>query len=744
VIGVYPKGKKKICKVKFGDGHIVECCEDHLWQITTNYGHDRIMTVRQIIDSGKIKVSKPDGNSAYGYYTPSCKVEFSEKKENMPIDPYLLGLLIGDGSLSGTGGIELSLGPNKKHVLDKMILPEGIKFTATFVEHKNYYRIKLTGKTNNEDGHIQHLLKKLGIFGTKSDTKFIPKPYLYSSLISRQRLFEGLMDTDGYYNSRGNFEFTTVSTQLSKDFVELCRGLGLHTKIDKMERKEGSGSYSSTPIYRMFQRNGYKHGIKLIDIEETDEIIEMQCIKVSNPDNLYITDDYVITHNTTTATVLVQSIITQGLQKVADGANAIDIKRGIDKAVIGVVEYLKNKAIPVDDNAILNIATISANNDEVIGKLISDGMLAVGRDGVIKVQDSKGLETEMKVVEGMEFERGFLSPYFVNNYAKKRVEYERTLILIIDKKISVITDKFIPAIDAAIKSQLPLLIICDDMDGEALVSFAMNNHKGQMKVCVVKVPGYTEAQKKDNMEDIAALTGATIIGDERATYIENVGSNTMDMFGAAESITVSQNMTTIIGGQGDPSGVADRITHIKNTLATVENEQEKRFLTSRLGKLAGKVAILFIGAGSEIEAGEKKDRIDDALHATRAAVEEGIVPGGGVAYIRALEGIKDLIGLNKDEDDGINIIREAIESPMRHIVNNSVGNKAEDIVNKVKEGTGGFGYNARTEEYCDLIAAGVIDPAKVSRVALQNAASVASMILTTECLMVEGEEKNNQ
>lgn len=522
----------------------------------------------------------------------------------------------------------------------------------------------------------------------------------------------------------------------------------LQSGVDQLANavKSTLGPKGKTVIYwrdGMYSPSATKDGVSVareIDLKDPLENAGAQMVKeVASKTGEEAGD------GTTTATVLAQAIITEGLKKVAAGANAIDIKRGIDKAVFTVVNDIRRQKINVDDKAILNIATISANNDEIIGKLIYDGMMAVGKDGVIKVQDSKGLDNEMKVMEGMEFGSGFLSPYFVNNHSKKRCDLERPAVLIMDKKISVITDKFIPILDEIIKAQVPLLIICDDMDGEALASLAINNHKGKMKVCVVRVPGYTESQKAENMEDIAAVTGATIVGDERGVFIENI---TLQDLGMADSVSVSHNTTTIIGGHGSLEGIQARIHNIKENIGNVKDEREKQFLQGRLARISGKVAILYIGAASDVEMGEKKDRVDDALHATRAAVEEGIVPGGGVAYIRALKALDGLKGQNKDQNDGIQIIRKAIEEPMRHIVNNSVGvskhgflskfyNKGNAIVREVKRGQRGYGYNARTEEYCDLIKAGVIDPAKVSRIALQNAASVANMILTTECLVVE-------
>lgn len=460
---------------------------------------------------------------------------------------------------------------------------------------------------------------------------------------------------------------------------------------------------------------------------------------------------------TTTASLLAEAIIEQGLHHVNNGANPVDIKKGIDRAVGIVVEELKKQAIEVDDEKILNIATISANNDEIIGKLISDAMKAVGKEGIIKVQDSKGFDNELKVVEGMEFDRGFLSPYFKTNYAKNRCELERPAILIIDKRISHLDPKWLTLLNTIVEKQIPLFIICNDMDGEALTSFSANHHNKTMKVCVVRVPGYTEDQQAEYMEDIATLTGGQIVGDERGLMMDQVS---LEHLGGADSVTVTQNITTIIGGKGNAEAVASRISGIKATLENCADERERSVLKSRMAKLSGKVAVLHIGAGSEIELGEKKDRVDDALQATRAAVEEGVIVGGGVAYIRAIDAVKNIHGANKDERAGINIISRAIEQPMRHIVQNSVGinkktgwygwllsrifeSKADRVVATVKEGKYDWGYNARTEVYENLIVAGVIDPVKVARVALQNAASVANTVLTTECLIVEVPEKVN-
>jgi len=444
---------------------------------------------------------------------------------------------------------------------------------------------------------------------------------------------------------------------------------------------------------------------------------------------------------TTTATVLAQAIIAPGLKSVAAGANPMDLKRGIDKAVATVVESLKDQsqAVGEDYSKIKQVATISANNDEVIGALIAEAMEKVGKDGVITVEEAKGTETEVKTVEGMQFDRGYLSPYFVTNTEKMEAELENPYILIYDKKISNMKE-LLPILEKQVQTGKPLLIIAEDLDGEALATLVVNKIRGSLKVAAVKAPGFGD-RRKAMLEDIAILTGGTVISEERGFKLENAD---LSYLGQAEKVVVDKDNTTIINGSGNPEDIKARINQIKAQIETTTSDYDREKLQERLAKLAGGVAVLYVGAATEVEMKEKKDRVDDALHATRAAVEEGIVAGGGVAFIRASEALKDLKGANEDENIGIEIVKRAIEEPLRQICNNA-GIEGAIVVQKVKEGKADFGYNARTGAYEHLIGAGVIDPTKVSRVALENAASIASMLLTTEVVLADEpeEEKAN-
>ena len=440
---------------------------------------------------------------------------------------------------------------------------------------------------------------------------------------------------------------------------------------------------------------------------------------------------------TTTATVLAQSIINTGLKNVAAGANPIDIKRGIDKAVAKVVECIKSQAEEVGDDfgKIENVARVSANNDSEIGKLIADAMRRVKKEGVITVEEAKGTETSVDVVEGMQFDRGYISPYFVTNSEKMECEMDRPYILLYDKKISALKD-MLPILEATAQSGRGLLIIAEDVDSEALATLVVNRLRGSLKVCAVKAPGFGD-RRKDMLQDIATLTGGVVVSEEKGLTLEGT---TIDMLGTAEKVTINKENTTIVDGYGDKDAIADRIAQIKAQIETTKSSYDKEKLQERLAKLSGGVAVLYIGAPSEVEMKEKKDRVDDALSATRAAVAEGIVPGGGVAYIRSISALEDFKGENEDETTGIEIIRRAIEEPLRQIVENA-GLEGAVIVQKVKDGEGDFGYNARTGNYENLMATGVIDPAKVTRVALENAASIAGMFLTTECVIAEKKEE---
>ena len=440
---------------------------------------------------------------------------------------------------------------------------------------------------------------------------------------------------------------------------------------------------------------------------------------------------------TTTATVLAQSIVNVGIKNVTAGANPMDLKRGIDKAVAKVVENIKEQAEAVgsDYDKIEQVATISANNDPEIGKLIADAMRRVSKDGVITIEEAKGTETSIGVVEGMQFDRGYLSPYFVTDTEKMECVMDNPYILIYDKKISNLKD-FLPILEPAIQTGRPLLVIAEDVDSEALTTLVVNRLRAQLKICAVKAPGFGD-RRKEMLEDIAILTGGIVISEEKGLSLEQA---TLEMLGRCDKVTVSKDNTTIVNGAGNKEAIADRVAQIKAQIAATKSDYDREKLQERLAKLAGGVAVLYVGAASEVEMKEKKDRVDDALCATRAAIEEGIVPGGGVAYIRAIDVLEGYKGDNADETTGIEIIKRAIEEPLRQIVANA-GKEGAVVVQKVREGEGDFGYNARTDVYEHMKVAGVVDPAKVTRVALENAASIAGMFLTTECVIVEKKEE---
>lgn len=470
---------------------------------------------------------------------------------------------------------------------------------------------------------------------------------------------------------------------------------------------------------------------KEIELEDAVENMGAQMVKeVASKTNDLAGD------GTTTATVLAQALIREGLKNVAAGANPMDLKRGIDKAVEAVVGNIRSIAQKVgsDTQKIEQVGTISANNDNVIGKLIAEAMAKVGTEGVITVEESKNTDTTIDVVEGMQFDRGYLNPYFVTNTEKMQVEQENPFILIYDKKISTMKD-LLPILEKVVQSGRPLLIIAEDVDGEALSTLVVNKLRGSLKVAAVKAPGFGD-RRKEMLQDIAVLTGGIVISEEQGYKLDAAD---LTYLGQAASITIDKDNTTIVDGKGQKEGIDARVNQIKAQLETTTSEYDKEKLQERLAKLAGGVAVLYVGAATEVEMKEKKDRVDDALHATRAAVEEGIVPGGGTALIRSIAALDNLNGANEDENTGINIVRKALEAPLRVIVENA-GLESSIIVNEVRKGEGDYGFNARSEQYVQLLADGVIDPAKVTRVALENAASIAGMLLTTECVIADKPE----
>jgi len=471
---------------------------------------------------------------------------------------------------------------------------------------------------------------------------------------------------------------------------------------------------------------------KEIELEDPIENMGAQMVKEVASKTADIAGD-----GTTTATVLAQAIISEGLKNIAAGANPMDLKRGIEKATAAVIGNLRQQSQTIgnDSQKIQQVATISANNDENIGKLIAEAFGKVGKEGVITVEEAKGTDTTVEVVEGMEFDRGYISPYFITNPEKMNVELEGPYVLIHDKKISVMKD-ILPLLEKSAQTGRPLLIIAEDLDGEALATLVVNKLRGTLKVAAVKAPGFGD-RRKEMLQDIAVLTGGVVISEEQGYKLENAE---LSHLGTADSVTIDKDNTTIVGGKGEKQHITARVNQIKAQIGTTTSDYDKEKLQERLAKLSGGVAVLYVGAATEVEMKEKKDRVNDALHATRAAIEEGIVPGGGVAYIRSIELLENLKGDNPDETTGIAIVKRAIEEPLRQIVTNS-GVDGSIVVQKVKEGKGDFGFNARTEVYEELLKAGVIDPTKVTRIALENAASVAGMLITTECVVSEKPKK---
>lgn len=471
---------------------------------------------------------------------------------------------------------------------------------------------------------------------------------------------------------------------------------------------------------------------KEIELQEPIENMGAQMVKeVASKTNDQAGD------GTTTATVLAQAIFNTGLKNVTAGANPMDLKRGIDKAVAKVVENLKSQSVEINDSheKIEQVATISANNDSAVGQVIAEAMQKVKKEGVITIEEAKGTDTYVKVVEGMQFDRGYISAYFVTDTEKMEAVYESPYILIYDKKISNMKE-FLPILEKVVQSGRPMLVISEDVDSEALATLVVNRLRAGLKIVAVKAPGFGD-RRKEMLEDIAILTGGTVISEEKGYKLEDA---TLEMLGTAEKISVDKENTTIVSGKGDKKAIEARIAQIKSQIEKTTSDYDREKLQERLAKIAGGVAVIYVGAASEVEMKEKKDRYDDALHATRAAIEEGIIPGGGVAYIRSIAALKNLKGENEDQQIGIDIVRRALEEPLRQITNNA-GKEGSVIVNAVMKGKGDYGYNARTDEYQHMIEAGVIDPTKVSRVALENAASIAGMLLTTECVLAEIKEE---
>lgn len=729
VVAVYEKGEKEIYEVSLTEGRTVECCSEHLWAVTTNYGSEKTLTTKELMQD--YKSIQQDGSSKYKYYTPKTEIEYGNNID-LPLDPYLVGVLLGDGSLGDSGTIELSLGLTKEHLLSKLNLPAGISAKTAFISEKNYFRVKLLGKTN--DGlTIREFIEKIGLKNSNSETKFIPEAYLLSTKNNRLALLQGLIDTDGYVNERGYFEFSTVSAALAKDFAFLARSLGISLHIRKHERKENDGSYSDKSIFRITELKGDRFGNKILDIKPTGRFTQMKCIKVSNPDNLYITDNFIVTHNTTTATVLAHSILVQAQPFLAAGISPIDLKRGIDKAVEFFVGELPRWSRPVSDEQDLErVATISANGDKSIGKLIAKAVDLVGKDGSILIQEAKSMQTSLDIVEGFRFDSGFASSQFVTNERKGIMSYNEPYFLITDERIEAV-EQLLPVLEVVARESKPLIIIAEEIEGQALAALIMNTLRGTMAVAAIKAPRYGE-ERRNILGDLAVSLGATFFtrlngGDIRSAKLKDLGK--------AKSIECSKVQTIIMGGKGDSNKIQERIAALKEEVASSADLDSCKSTMERITRLASGIAVINVGAATEVEMIEKKHRIEDALEAVKSALDEGIVPGSGITLAKLAKQNRLHVKVDFEaEKYGVDIVVKACQQPLKTIVENA-GGKPDVVLAQALDIDEDVCYDVVNERFIDAYEAGIIDPVKVTRCALQNAASAAGTLITTDHAVVD-------
>lgn len=747
VIGVYPKGEKEIYKMVFANKRVVECCEDHLWSYTNPSGRVRTRTVKEMMKDYK----KPnnDGSYTFKYYVPNTVVEFAEQK--LPLDPYLVGVLIGDGSISEARNTELNIGYKKKHIIDKLVLPEGISLNVSDVSSKNCYRIKIVGM--DKDGRtIRKYLEEIGLQGKTTSDKFIPKMYLYNTVENRKKLLQGLIDTDGHVNKRGLFEFSTINEQLADDYCELMWGLGRITEKSLRERKEGCGSFSNKPIYRMYERSGYNRGVKLIDIIPTGEKTEMQCIKVSNDDELYITDNYIVTHNTTSSVVLANAIVQEGLKVLSTGVNPIDVQRGILKAIEAVVEYIeKNIKIDVEDDVkkIQQIAKVSANWDEELADVIANSITEVGINGAIRLDENRGYQTKYTIVDGLQFERGYVTAYFINNQAKQVCEMENPYVLFYAGELRD-PEALLPILKEAKREKKNLFIVAEKYEEDVLKQLALSKSRSGVSVCAIKAPHYKD-MCYDSLHDISILMGGTFLdpNDPNCINLEDVR---LKHCGRCEKVTCSLQRTSFVGfgnyhDEATKTAWKERLdVRIKEIEELSKDETADKLPREnaklRLKQINAKAAIISIGASSEVEYNEKLDRADDALRATRCAMTEGVVPGAGYCYLKSTkcDGLMKLLDSDVvGEQVGAKIIQKVLTVPFKKLLTNAgMEDEIGGIMAKVISGN--KGYNLKTRKFEDLVDSGVLDPWMVTKSALRNAGSVAGLILTSEAIVSDEEE----
>lgn len=726
VVGVYPKGEKEICKITFTDGKVVECCEDHLWPITTAYGKKKILSTKQLLDT----------NFKRSIFIENTSVEFADNSEDLKIDPYLMGLLIGDGCLLDNGSVELSIGAKDVDIISNISIPEELEMTYKHYPEKNYYRVKFKGK-NRHGESIRNLLESYGLRNIRSSAKFIPLEYAQSTLENRLKLLKGLTDSDGYINNRGLLEYSTISYDLALDVQKLLRSLGKQCNIRKKDRITANG-YSTTTLYVVQERKGFKYGSKIDSISRTGEYTQMQCIKVSNPDHLYITDDYVVTHNTTTATVIAQKLVNEAERAIQNGHNPRELSTTIQAGCNTVVEFIKKYAAPIDLNStqLESIATISANNDSELGKLVAEAYRKVGLDGVVAFEESKNTETYLEEVKGLDFSNGYISPHFMTDPKSYSAEYEDAYVLVYDGKLR--NPQHLIGILSKLKEKdASLLIIADEIDAQTLNLLIVNKTRVNLKVVAVKSPGFNQ-QKKVMLEDIAILTGGQLVSEDTGLTLDKV-----DLYhlGKAKRIKVTAKATTIIDGAGKPDLIKARVDVLKAQWHEQDNEYLKDKIKQRIAKLSSGVQIIRVGGTTDAEMVERKYRVEDAVYATKAALLMGILPGGGTALTKIAEILSDQIpGMLEETQQGVRILISALREPLKIIAENS-GVNAEIISHRVATTSDfNYGYNALSKEYCDLVEEGIVDPAKVAITSLEAAVSVANLIINTGAALMLNKE----
>lgn len=733
VLGVYDKGKKEVYEVEFSDGRVVECCEDHLWTIT-RWNKKNTFPISKM----KHDFLHENVNKEYRYYVPKTVVEFNEVE--LPLDPYFLGTLIGDGSLSGTGEIELSLGKWKEHILSKIKLPDGVVIKKRWIEDKNYFRVKFHGDGNTNK--LIDILKSLNLYGVKSNTKFIPEIYLNSSEKTRRELLQGLLDTDGHINKKGLFEYSTVSEKLYNDFLYLVRSLGISTYNRKKE-KIGKGSYSDTPIYIIFELNGYKNGNKIVDIRSTGRIEEMKCIMVSNDDNLYITDNFIVTHNTTASVILTKEIFEKGMKMIEAGANPVGIKEGIMMCLDKVVEMLRKESKLIEGSEakkrLKQISTISGQNEK-IGDVLSEIFDRTGVDSLLTIEDTDKPGIEYELTDGVQLEAGFFSHYFINDHRQLTCEYKDINVMVTN--IPLMSEFDLQWLNGVKQEGInDLVIIAPKISNIVLAHLASIHHKGQMRILLIKAPHVNERQE-GILSDISIVCGATLIDSKAGIKITDINSK---MFGKTEKIISDRFKTIFIGAKGEKN-IDERICSIKAELELEKAEYKQEQLKQRIACLSSGIAVVKVGAYSELEQKELRYKVEDAVHATRSAIEEGYLPGGGSSLVMISQLLNHPDYLSDDEKIGWNILIEALDKPLKKIAENAGAKSPDTIIDKVLNGKFGEGWNAKTGEFCNMEKEGIIDPTKVVCSSLSSAASSASTLLVANTAVVyepEEETLNN-